>query len=68
MLVKLLVEEVLVEFFIPSIDLYKGEFGVTVSGQTDYGGWYNPGGDGDDSSFGDGIKRWWRRLWLYQRS
>ena len=41
----------------PSIDLYKGEFGVTVSGQTEYGGWYTPGGDGDDSSFGDAIAK-----------
>ena len=39
----------------PSIDLYKGEFGVTVSGQGYYGGWYNTGGDGDNSSFGDAI-------------
>ena len=41
----------------PSVDLYKGEFGVTVSGQTEYGGWYTPGGDGDDSSFGDAIAK-----------
>ena len=38
-----------------STDLYKGEFGVEVSGQGYYGGWYSTGGDGDNSSFGDAI-------------
>ena len=41
----------------PSTSIKKGRYGVTVSGQTDYGGWYAPGGDGDDSSFGDAIAK-----------
>ena len=41
----------------PSTTIVKGRYGVTVSGQTDYGGWYAPGGDGDDSSFGDAIAK-----------
>ena len=41
----------------PSTSIKKGRYGVTVSGQTEYGGWYSPGGDGDDSSFGDAIAK-----------
>lgn len=41
----------------PSTTIQKGRYEVTVSGQTPYGGWYNNGGDGDDSSFGDAIAK-----------
>tara|TARA_B100001939_G_scaffold312794_1_gene296206 strand:+ start:840 stop:1937 length:1098 start_codon:yes stop_codon:yes gene_type:complete len=35
----------------PSTSLEKGRYTVTVGGQGYDGGWYSPGGDGDDSSF-----------------
>lgn len=41
----------------PSTTIAKGRYNVTVSGQGYYGGWYSPGGDGDDSSFGDAIAK-----------
>lgn len=41
----------------PSTSIKKGRYGVTVSGQTYYGGWHADGGDGDDSSFGDAIAK-----------
>ena len=41
----------------PSTSIAKGRYGVTVSGQTYYGGWHANGGDGDDSSFGDAIAK-----------
>ena len=41
----------------PSTSIKKGRYGVTVSGQTYYGGWHSDGGDGDDSSFGDAIAK-----------
>ena len=39
----------------PSTSIVKGRYAVEVSGQGYYGGWYNTGGDGDNSSFGDAI-------------
>jgi hypothetical protein len=41
----------------PSTSIAKGRYDVTVSGQGYYGGWYNTGGDGDDSSFADAIAK-----------
>jgi hypothetical protein len=40
-----------------STTIFKGKYDVTVSGQGYYGGWYNTGGDGDDSSFGGVITK-----------
>lgn len=39
----------------PSTSIVKGRYDVTVSGQGYYGGFYNTGGDGDNSSFADAI-------------
>ena len=41
----------------PSTSIAKGRYVVAVSGQGYEGGWYNTGGDGDDSSFGDAIAK-----------
>ena len=41
----------------PSTTIDKGRYAVAVGGQGYDGGWYSPGGDGDDSSFADVVAK-----------
>ena len=41
----------------PSTTIAKGRYSISVGGQGYDGGWYSPGGDGDDSSFADAVAK-----------